>query len=343
MSRVIVFDLDNRALSPEFTAEVDRAYFISGSRSVLSGGSTGFVINDALADSGLLEFGRMIMIQRTGLPNYAAVIDAPWKATSPVKVSVYNAEYLLSIRSPNTPLKMTGSFESIMNQLITQANLQEEMNVRVGNVDVASAQITREFDQTSYWDQMVKLAQDYGVQFTTRVEREQGKPLTVYIDCAYRLGIDTNFLFHDADNANMRIVDAQVKGPVWNSVMGIGSQVTQGSRLKSGPYVDAASRDSLRLRSIVKQFDKAKTQDALDAATMNYLVSSKAKRLSLTVEIEEKADAFNYVRLGNTALVHASKLHLPGGVRGWRGTMQMMSFEFKEKTNIISLTMEAQI
>lgn len=340
MSRVIVFGLDNKSLG-EFDANVDRSWTIDGSPASSGGGSSTIVIPDSVAAMNILQFGQMIMVTHDNLPVWAGMIDTPWKALLPVQLTAYNAEYLLSQRCPDGPITMQAPLAQILNEMINQANIQEEMYIRLGNVDGLDGTIRQEsFDQRPFWDQMKALLLRAGCEMTVRPQRDptDGNRLYIYLDVKKQVGIDTGYLLHDGENANIKIADASVEGTILNRVTGISGESTQTSRKQTIPQLSIDSLLSYRLRSIIQQFQGVIDDATLLANAVNFLNQNAAPKLKLTIQILDVGNAFSICAPGNIVLLHGANLWLPGGVHGWRGFMRLITLEYAEGNNTLSAT-----
>lgn len=336
LSRVVGFGLDNFSVG-EFDAVVNRGWALAGSSSTSGGASSSFSVSDVNAEQPWLQFGRLVLIERAPLRPWVGVIDPPWTPILPVQITAYDPAYLLSLRTPDNKLIAQGDIPKIIQTALDLANAQEEMFLRLGNVNGISSQWTaRGFDQTPLWGQLNKFAVESGFEMVFRPKREGGR-LTIYLDLSSRFGSDINYTLFDGQQGNMRVVSASVEGPILNRVIGISNQNTSDSRLATPPYTNDESIETYRLRSWVEQ-GKVSSASMLEEQVRIFLANKKP-RLKLAVEVKE--EAFPVMDLGNRILVHASGLRLPGGRRGWMGDMRVLAMDYNEKRNVITSTMEA--
>jgi hypothetical protein len=337
----VVFDLNHRAVG-EFSAIVNRGYMMYGNPSVSGEASTQIVIPNNVARKPWLNFGRPILIEGGGLPAWMGIIDPPWKADTPVSLTAYSGEYLLSLRVPDViKLPVNGSSEQIIKELIAQANSQADMFIRLGDASQSDGATRQEtITQKKVWEQIRAYCERTETELVLRPVRE-GDRLNLYIDIGAQ-GTDTGMLLHDGENANMRITNATVIGDLTNRLTGISSQSTTSSRLATEPYLNDETVDLYRLRSDVAQFRDISEITTLQKHTERELDWLSRPRLQITADIIIKdANLARNMRLGNTFMVHASKILLPGGRQGWRGTMRVPKFFFTESTNTVNITMEA--
>jgi hypothetical protein len=340
LSRVIVFGLDNYSVG-EFESIFSRGWGLAGTPSTSGGASTTIVIPDVVAAQPWLQLGRMVMVDDPPLPPWTGVLDTPWTATLPVKLTVYDAPYLLALRVPDTSVNLIGDIPTILAQVLDIANRQEDLYIRVGETQsIASAQKAKKFEQRPLWEQINNFGIETGTEMILRPKRE-GRKLMLYLDLSVKFGQDVNYLLYDGQNGNMRITSASVEGPIRNRVIGITSQSSSESRLSTIAYLDEASKTTYRLRSHVEQFRDISAQAILDANAQQFLDYYEQPRLKLAVEVKETA--FPYMGLGNRIPLHASQLYLPGGRRGWRGEMRVMAMDYNEERNTITSTMEAKL
>lgn len=347
MSRALLFGLDNLLLW-EFKANIDRSYTIDGHPSSSGGGSTVITIPDAVAADKRLNFGRMILVSHgdnNKLPSWAGMLDTPWKALLPAQVTAYNAEYLLSQRCPDQPFFLQAPLAAIAAEMINQANAQEEMYIRLGDTGGLDPTIRQEtFDQRNFWEQLKALLLRAGAEMTVRPQREpsDGNRLYIYLDVKQRAGVDTGFLLHDGDNANIKVTAASVDGQIWNRVTGISGESTQASRQQTTPQISTDSQ-IYRTRSIVQQFRSVRENSTLLANAQTFLDQNKFPKLKLSIQVLDVGDAIPACAPGNQVLVHASKLWLPGGRQGWRGTMRLISMNYIESSNTLTADLEGTL
>ncbi|RPJ18782.1 MAG: hypothetical protein EHM35_21500 [Planctomycetaceae bacterium] len=339
MSRVVVLGLDNLSVG-EFEAICTLGWTLNGNPAVFGGGSTTITIPDDVAVQPWLNFGRMVVVQPEDLPAYIGMIDTPWKATSPAALTIYDVEYLLNLRAPDAPVKLTGSVDRIFSQVIDLANSLEDLYLLIGNVyEIDRTSREEALDSRSLWDQVQALALRARTEFVFRPERGEGNRWYVHVDLAREMGTDTGFLLSDGENANMRVTGATVRGEIVNRMVGINSASTSQSRLTTSPLLDAVSVETYRLRNRVVQSRDVTDLNTLIRNTQNALDASSRPYLELTVDVMNNNHAWLQLRPGNRVLTHASKIRLPGGVSGWRGSTRITKMALQEATNTVTMTL----
>lgn len=337
MSRVVVLGLDN-ASQDQFDAICTLGYSLGGNPSTQPGSSTTVRIPASMYRKTTLNFGRAVVIQPEDLPPYFGIIDTPWNAIKPVTMTIYDVEYLMSLRSPEAPIKLTGSVDRIMSQMIALLNYQEDLNIRMGNVgEVDKTSREETLDGRTYWEQFQALALRSGTEFVFRPERGADKRWYLYLDLAKSAGVDTDFLLSDGDRGNMKVTAATVKGEIVNRVIGISSQSTQQSRLMTAPLVNEESIRQHRMRNKTVQFRDVTDIKTLTRNTQNSLDASSFGYLEMAVQVQNIDHAFLHLRQGNRAMVHASTIVLPGGIQGWRGKAKMTKLVFLEATKSVAM------
>jgi hypothetical protein len=338
MSRIVVFNLDESSAG-EIHAPCSRGWAIN------AGGQTTVDISAADASNPWLQFGRLALVEHATLPAWCGMIDTPWGAIPPVRLSLYNAGYLLKVRSLEAAATLTGSAGAIAAQLLALANATEKLGIQMGDVDSSGGTRTEVYDMRPVWDLLIELAGRAGMEMNLRPERGTDNHLALYLDFKQRLGIDTGWLLHDGPNANMEITDAQVDGEIWNRMIGISDQSSKSSRLTTPPTGVPDSISTYRLRSTVQQFSGATSlsvlQDNVNAALTAPLIGASKPHLILTVKVMESA--FPYLRLGNSLMIQAANLWLPGGGHGWRGTMRITAMAYDESDNTVSMTLKGDL
>jgi hypothetical protein len=344
MSRVLVFNSVSDSVG-QVSALVPRGWQMAGIERTDGGGTTALTLPKSAASKPFLQLGNMVLIEHTTLPAYAGMIDVPWMAKPPAKLTIYNAEYLLTLRYPDTPLSvLTGSVAYIATQILTMANQQEDTFLRPGEMSQANKSLTSyTFDQRNYWDHLNKLCATNGMEIIFRPQRSPlDRKLYVYVDIGTNLGNNTNALLHDGEGGNMIVQSAEISDKIINRVVGTGNQSNAPSRLYTVPMIDDVSRDKYRTRGGVIQFQNVAEQNALDVMTRVYLESVKRPLLKLKILVfdRDNSQTFSQLRLGNSYWVHASKVILPGGVQGWRNIGRTLVMAYNEKDNTVGMTVE---
>jgi len=338
VSRIVLFGADNYSVD-EMEAICNRSWIIYGDANVQSGGGTSITIDDNTAQKHWLQFGRMVEVQHAELPPWVGVIDTPWTATLPVEVTLYPTEHLFTMRTPADVLTISGNVADIMDEIIKLANAEDDLFLRLGKTDGVDPTVRQEtIEQKPLWDQLMALLEKTATEMVFRPERDQANRLYIYVDLG-PAGKNVNLLLHDGKKANMQIVSASVDGQIYNQVTGISSQSTRQSRLQTEPFEDAASRTLYKLRSTVVQFQNVTEMTTLEANTRASLAASRYPQLILNVKVFNKAGEFQHLDPGNTALVHAANLRLPGGIRGWRGDMRILSMVYDESDESVLLNL----
>ena len=340
MSRILVFGRDQKAQA-EVTAQIDRGWMLNGNNLVTGGGSTTLELTSDQASKPFWQFGRMVLAAHEKLPNWAGVIDPPWQVSLPVVTAVYNPEYLLSLRSPDESVFLTGSVGAIAAKMVEMFNSLGDMFVRIGDTSQADPnprQMT--LDGRNYWDQLLTLLKRSRCEMRTRSERDSEGHLITYLDIARRIGVETGFLYSDGEQGNASFGDLTLDGPILNRVIGIGGESGKASRLRTNPFLDEASASLYGARSRVVQFQDVVEPSTLDTYSKNHLAFHASPHLALIMNIVDKGEAFLNARLGNTVLVHISQAHLPGGVRGFRGRGRILAMAYTESQNLLSARVE---
>ncbi len=342
MSRAIVFDLNNYPVGA-FTANVNRGWVLLGNTGVSDGAQTTVAIPDKYVDKSWLQLGRMVLIERPPLPPWAGVIDTPWKANLPVEMTLYNAEYLFSLRAAEKSELINSSVGATISEMIHLANEQEPLYIQFGNNGNVQDFFEKAIEQANIWDQMIEFLNDTGYEMIIRPQRDTHGKLSLLVDIGLGLGVDTDFLLHDGDQGNMKIIDATVDGRIINRVRGISGETSEQEQLQTERLEDQDSQNLYRTRSEIVQFRNVTGLTVLNNYTQTLLNTSKNPYLQLTVDVKDQGDAFANLRQGNRLNVHASEVHLPGGLRGWRGTMRVLGMSFDEEANTVKMTLRGSL
>lgn len=340
MSRMIVFAPNQLAVG-ELNTLVDRGWMLAGHPAVAGGGSTTLALTNDQASLNYLQFGRMVLIAHDRLPNWAGMLDTPWNFMPPVSVAAYNAEYVLSLRSPEAPITLSGSVGSIAAQMLDMFNRYDDLYVRIGDTHKADPTArTETLDGRNFWEQLTAIINRAGCELQTRPEKDASGRLVIYLDIATRLGIDTNFLYSDGPNGNATFSNGVLNGPIYNRVIGTGDESGAVSRLRSRPVLSEASSATYRMRSQTVQFRGVTELGTLQQYTQNYINYYATPKFSFLMNVLDKGDAFQNMRLGNTVLVHISQAYLPGGIQGVRGTARVLAMAYTEAQNLLTAKVE---
>lgn len=339
MSRAIVFDLNNQAVG-EFPVTANRGYVLYGNPAVSGEPSIKITIPENVATQPWLQFGRLVLVQGNNMPAWAGVIDPPWQAQPPVTLTLYSAEYLFSLRVPDVVnLPIAAGAVDVIRTMIALANEQMELFVRLGETSQVDNVARQEvITQKKLWEQIRAFAERSGTELVLRPERD-GEHLIVNVDIGVQ-GRETGMLLQDGEN--IQITGAEVIGTLTNRLTGMSSQSTTASRITTEPFLAEELAGLYRLRSDVVQFRNLSDKGTLEKHTQRELEYVSRPRLQITGNIVlADAELANNVRVGNWFVVHAPKLLLPGGRRGWRGRMRIPKFFYNEKGNTANVTMEA--
>jgi hypothetical protein len=335
MSRIIVFD-KNGASQGEIHANCTRGWAIN------AGGESKVKLGSDQIKS-YLELGKLVVVEHPSLPAWVGVIDTPWTTIIPVEMAIYQAGYLLSLRTPDAPAEMKGTAGKIACQLIAAANAQEDLLIRPGEIDMDDPDRIEEFDQRNYWELLTDLAKRANMEFQFRPERDERNRMIIYFDMKKALGGQTKLYLQDGPTGSMQVKSAVIESRIWNRVTGVGDQSSETSRLQAGPLVDVESIKQYRLRSKVSQFSGVTVKTTLEQNTQNDLDTSSNPKIKLQVNVKDDSASFGHIRLGNTVMVHASSLCLPGGIFGWSGYGRIEAFEYNEESNTVGMNLEADL
>ena len=330
MSRVIVFDLNNNPVG-QFIADCNRGWILLGNTGVSDGGQTTIPVPTEAALQPWLQLGRTVLVEQPPLPSWAGVIDMPWQAAPSVEMTCYNVEYLLSLRAAERSVQVVGPMASVIGEMIHLANEQEPLYISMGTTGGVQDQKDIVIEQSNIWDQLINLLQDSGYEMILRPQRDTHNHLSIYADIGLGLGRDTGFLLHDGDNGNMKVIEAVVDGGAINRVKGISGESSEQEQLETEVFEDQASQNVYRTRSEVVNFRNVTQISALNQYTQNYLSNVSMPYLNLTVDVLDVENAFANLQLGNRLIAHVSEIFLPGGKKGWRGTVRLLTMALDER------------
>jgi hypothetical protein len=332
VSRIVYFALSGAAAG-EIQADCSRSWAINA-------GSETVIILGAGQIAGGLNFGRLILVEHERLPAWAGVIDTPWRANLPAEMTVYSAEYLLQMRCPDAPQLLVGTTGDIAQALLEMASGQELLPIVPGDIEEDGEQ-EEPIDQRPVWEQLREIVDRRGMELRMRPQLLDGQ-IVIYMDIRRRLGIDTQFLLHDGEGANLEVVDASIESEIHNRVIAIGDQATQAARIVSRPWIDELSIKSYRLRSNVIQVS-GPSQSSLEQAAKVEMEARSRPILRLEVNALDVGETYAYLDLGNILLVHASRVYLPRGVVVWRGPMRITTMTYDEPGNRVNMTLEGYL
>lgn len=338
MSRILVFDLDNK-LAGEVHGTVDRGWAIN------DGGEATIKLSNVEASKPFLQLGRLIYVDGGGnLPNWAGMIDTPWKAKSPVEVKAYDLNSLMGIRRPWNSEKIEGDTGTVALHLLELSNQLGDLGLREGEIEDGGKSINREITNgATTWAQIQKLAQDKGKELQFRPYFAD-KQLVIYLDLKTKLGSETQVLLTDGERGNMQVTSAEVRGELFNSVRAINKGSTASNRLGSDTFEDEESIGKYRRRNTLIQVSTTSQSD-LEKYADSYLAGNAWPTLYLQVAAIDPTmnKVFPYLRLGNTINLRATQLILPGGKIGWSGQVRITAMSYEETNNLVKMNVEGSI
>lgn len=343
MSRLVPFGLDHFSVG-EFSAICDRGWMVCGTSANSGGGNTTITVNETVLRKGWLQPGRLVMVERGPLPPWVGVVDTPIGMLSPAAITLYNVEYLLKLRSPESRIQLNGSLAQNARKMIEIANSQEEMYIRLGMAGGSTAPLPITLDQRPIWDQLNAMVALTSAEMIFRPKRNpsDNNRLNIYVDILDQAGVDTGFLLHDGQNGNVKILSATIEREIWNRAMGINGASSEEDRLSTAPQLDVASIQAFRLRSKTQTIKNAESASSLLSGTKNFLDEVSTPVLKFQALVMDVGDTFQHMDRGNGVILHASKVILPDGRSGWRGTSRIMAMAYNERENTLGITLEAK-
>ena len=342
MSRLVVFGLDNSPVG-DFIADCNRGWILLGNTGVSDGGQTTVQVPESVAQQPWLQLGRLVLVERPPLPAWLGVIDTPWKALLPVEMTLYNAEYLFSLRHAERSSYINGPLSAVIGEAIRIVNEQEQTYISLGNTNQLQQSFEKVIEQGAIWDQVIQFLEASGYEMILRPQRDVNNRLSIFADVGTLLGINTGYLLHDGERGNMTVIDAAVNGQLINRVKAVSGQSTEEAQLETDVFEDQTSQNTWRTRSEVLQFDNVTQLSTLSEYAQIYLAASSRPYLDLTVQVEDRDNAFAHMRVGNYLLVHAAKVYLPGGIQGWRGDARILAMAYDEKSDTVRTTLRGSL
>jgi hypothetical protein len=338
VSRLVVFGLNNSPVG-DFVADCNRGWILLGNTGVADGGQTTVRVPESVAAQPWLQLGRLVLVERPPLPAWLGVIDTPWKAMLPVELTLYNAEYLFSLRQAERSAYINGPLSAAIGEAIRIVNEQEQTFISLGNSNQQQESFEKVIEQGAIWDQVIKFLEDSGYEMILRPQRDVDNHLAIYADVGTVLGSNTGYLLHDGETGNMTVIDAAVNGTIINRVKAVSGQSTEEAQLETDVFENQSSQDAWRTRSEVLQFQNVTQLSTLNQYAQNYLSVASRPYLDLTVQVEDRDNAFAHMRVGNYLLAHASNVYLPGGIHGWRGMSRILAMAYDERNNTVRTTL----
>lgn len=338
MSRIIVFDLANRAVG-EFQAICNRGWMLYGNPGVDGGGYTTISVPADVAGQKWLQLGALVLIERDPLPAWVGMIDTPWKAMLPVEMQIYNVEYFFNLRATEQAERVTGTVPAIIQRMINIMNRQEPMYLFLGDTSNETNKFEQSIDQRQMWAQLIPFLERTGYEMVMRPERDDKNRLRIYVDVDTQIGVSTGFLLEDG--VNMTVIEATVNGEIINRVKGVSGTSTEEGQLQTDVFEDQDSQNLYRTRSKSVAFRDVTQLSILQEYVKNFLSTAKQPYLDLTVQVHESA--FKYLQPGNTVLVHSANLYLPGGVIGWRGSARILTMVYNEDNNTVETKLRGEM
>jgi hypothetical protein len=266
-----------------------------------------------------LDMDNLIYIESdNGLPAWGGVldVDTDWNEDGTITYSAYSGEYLLKFRrSPLNQLFKESSAGALFEKFIAEANRNEDLLIRVGDIWKGGGPAEDTMDGKSFYDHARALSKNRGHDWS----------IDPFIDpVSHRLYFTANYYeqagvvrtrpLKEGFNIEKKGRPLRVERSVINNLLGIGA----GSDDSRPTWIaeDATSRRVYRLREGTEDFSGNTDPATVRANTEARLKIISKNRNVYNIEALNVEDTFANIRKGDI-------LPLLGFTFGWLGDEQV--------------------
>ncbi|MDR3572852.1 MAG: hypothetical protein P4L50_03240 [Anaerolineaceae bacterium] len=294
-------------------------------------------LNSDKAKLDYLEFGKLVYIEHDKLPAWGGVIDPTenWGSYT-VSPTAYTAEHMLidGWRIGDGRL-MTGPSGELFKQIVNLANSEEDLLIRVGNVEIFDDTRQEVLNWQGLYDEINRIAKRSLAEWDMQAGIDGNGRLYFTTNWRQRIGNVRDYTLKEGYNVRMNDTPMTRQGnPVLvNRLIGFGTSATAATR-PAFTFTDEASRSRYRLRISTQQFEGNTTLGTLTTNVMNSVALTSAPRRTFSLTVLDKDDAFYNVRLGDTLKLLMSSL----GYIGIDTLIRIIGMAYREKENELDIT-----
>jgi len=301
-----------------------------------------FAVTDAKAVRRYMGSRLLIYIDHPTLPAWGGVIetDENWREDGVIEFTAWSGESLLISRKPIVGLVTAGSPGGLFAKLINLANKDEDLRIRVGNINQAGGSAEATLDGTNLFDVIQSLAQRHKMEFSIDPILDADGKLYFSANWYVRQGVNSPLVLKEGLNIERRGNVYRRQRRVANKVTGLGSASTNATR-PAYSVIDAESRDLYGLMEEVVDFNDVTLQATLIENTKEKLGALRFPRDTYQITALDVDDTFGSIRKGN---VHPLKAQTFGWLSdssvGTDEAVRLLGMRYFDNPNVCELTVD---
>jgi hypothetical protein len=343
VDRVRVFARDGSPLA-EFKARVERSW------ALVDEGRAQFTYPSRISDvvnKKIINYGNWILVENSYLPAWVGVIDPPrtWSGRN-VTVSAYTAERVFSWRYGVLEAVKNGSSGSIIVYLLYLVNLAEPTIITAGVIDNGGGQMQETINPTPLSEDLRRVQERSGGEYQFRPVVNDAGRLSVYMDWAYRVGVETSALLHEGKGGgNVEVASSLMveDGKIINDLVGYNDAMTWQSKVVQ-KVVNQQSISDYGLRQSSNEYSGATTNYAVWYYATRDLKKNLDPIKKFALNALNVGDTFNYLNVGNVLNLQLQNAGFVGGGLGQEARVRITGMHYDPNNkNKISLTTETKL
>jgi hypothetical protein len=328
--RITMYDNDGTPLT-DLRASVTRSWVLNG----VGQADFGIAYYDVKCVRRYLEYGNLVKIEHTDLPDWVGVISPPrqWQGNY-LTVRAYEMGWLLKYRRTSASMKIGGTAGEMANRLLNIANEDYDTRIRAGRIYGGGTDRGETLGDSIY-SHLDRVRERSGHEWYIYPSTEDGRLVGV-MDWMLEAGKDVQAVMLTAKNTERGSYILNEDGEIINDLVGYGEANTEGSRIVSRD-IDLVSSARYGRRQASKTFSGNR-----EPATLRENVQAElAKRANPTTVFQaivlNVGNIFRFLRLGNRLNVQISGVGFSDSGLGYRGTIRIVGMRYSDQKDRVEL------
>lgn len=282
-----------------------------------------------------LEFGNLIKIEHTHLPDWVGVIDTPrqWREGK-VLIRAYEMGKLLMWRISPASLKITGTAGDLVTQLLQIANEQGDTTLRIGDVYGGGGNREETLGDTIF-THLDGIQKRTGFEWTITPDSDGGS-LTCNLNWHYKTGINVPSPELTEKNTEKNSYTFSEEGDIVNDLTGYGDALTPTTRLTAFA-ADQTSIGQYGRRQAKKVYYGNRVQSTLDANVEADLVQKKDPIKVFQATVLNVNSVFNTLRLGNRINTNILGFGFTDDGKGYQSQVRILGMRYSDFSDKVEL------
>jgi hypothetical protein len=285
------------------------------------------------------DFGRFILVTNDNLPDWGGVIytPRPWEATQ-TAITAYSGEMLLKTKRGLMAQSVQGCpgdyYAAVINYLAQQSNALVQM---ADDYYKGGASANQSINYLKPYDFVSTLASDHSMEFALLPSMVNGQ-LAFTANWYANMGIRTDGSLRQDGNIENKGVVMTEDGLIVNDVLAYFSSIKNATAVGRG-VVQVEDKDSIARYGRFQDSIAVNTtsQDVLNAVAQAYVAQNAWPSRSFILKINNKADTFRYLRLGNIIKLLLPQVGINGTGKGVDTFVRIKQMAYDDVTEIVEL------